>query len=184
MSCDDACGRGWVRHLLRSLVVAAALAPGIALSAPACVNPEANNFVVARGPGDLTEGWGGQWLLQNVATSERIFLRHCGTRKEERSCYYAVDVTPGKYYFQQVMPEGKNSMQYPVTRDRLWFEVTGKGVDYIGDWTIERDSDRLIKRLEVRYSTRHLDEMLVLCRISGKKAFLSRTRQAASEIVD
>ena len=99
-------------------------------------------------------------------------------------CYYAIDVKPGRYYFKEVVANAKNTLEYPVSRKSLWFEVTGKGVDYIGDWSIARDSDRLVKKLEIRYSVSNLDQMLRACRISGKRQFLSKTQAPASEIVD
>ena len=169
---------------IKALLGGLLLLPLIASAEPACVVPDAKNVVIARGPVDLTDGWGGQWWLQNVDTRERILMRSCGLRDEGQDCYFATDVTPGRYFFQEVVPNVMNSLQYPVSRKGLWFGITGKGVDYIGDWTIERDSERIVKKLEIRYSLAHLDAMIGSCRISNKKLFLSKTREAAREIVD
>ena len=151
---------------------------------PYCVAPAAHNFVLATGESDLTEGWGGDWLLQRVDTSDRIFLRRCDVPVSKGACYYAVDVAPGRYYFKEVVAGVNNTLAYPVSKKSLWFEITGKGVDYIGDWSIARDSDRLVKKLDIRYSASNLDRMLHACRISGKRQFLSKTQAPASEIVD
>lgn len=158
--------------------------PFVASAEPYCVAPAAHNFVLATSESDLTGGWGGDWLLQSVDTSDRIFLRRCDVPVSKRTCYYAVDVAPGRYYFKEVVAGAKNTLVYPVSKKSLWFEITGKGVDYIGDWSIARDSDRLAKKLDIRYSVSGLDRMLRACRISGKKQFLSKTQVPASEIVD
>jgi len=158
--------------------------PFAASAEPYCVAPAAHNFVLATGESDLTGGWGGDWLLQSVDTPDRIFLRRCDVAVSNGTCYYAVDVAPGRYYFKEVAASAKNTLQYPVSRKSLWFEITGKGVDYIGDWSIARDSDRLVKKLDIRYSVSNLDQMLRACRISGKRQFLSKTQAPASEIVD
>ncbi|MEP7042892.1 MAG: hypothetical protein ABI843_07505 [Dokdonella sp.] len=168
----------------KSLLPLFLLIPLAVNAQPNCVAPSARNVVLATGPVDLTDGWGGDWLLQNVDTSHRIFLRHCDVKVSNAACYYAVDVVPGRYYFKEVAPGAKNSLLYPVSRKSLWFEITGKGVDYIGDWSIERDSDRLVRKLEVKYSIKSLDRMIDACQISGKKQFLARTQAPAQEIVD
>ncbi|MEO7431927.1 MAG: hypothetical protein ABIR62_07855 [Dokdonella sp.] len=169
---------------MKVLLAFAALIPIVAVAEPTCVVTDARNVVLATGPSDLTDGWGGNWLLQNVETSDRIFLRRCSAHASSDTCYYAVNVVPGKYYFQEAVPGAKNSLSYPVSRKALWFQVTGMGVDYIGDWTIERDSFRVVKKLEIRYSLKHLEEMVGLCKITGKKQYLSRTQSPAREIVD
>jgi hypothetical protein len=170
-----------MRRKLCSLLLFVAFA---ANAEPYCFAPSAHNVVLATGESDLTGGWGGDWLLQSVDTSDRIFLRRCNVAVSNGTCYYAVDVAPGRYYFKEVTTSAKNTLQYPVSRKSLWFEITGKGVDYIGDWSIARDGDRLVKKLEIRYSVQNLDRMMRACRISGKKQFLSKTQAPASEIVD
>lgn len=153
-------------------------------SEPACVIPDANSVVLAWSLSNLADGSGGEWLLQNVETSDRIFLRRCSMSAADRGCYYATNVAPGKYYFQEVWPEGLNSLFYPVSRKGLWFEITGKGVDYIGDWTIDRTAERMVKRLEIKYQLKTLDHMVELCGIRDRKLFLSKTTTAALEIVN
>jgi hypothetical protein len=147
------------------------------VAAPTCVTPDAHNFVFGR----LVEGRGGDWWLQNVATSDRIFLRRCSARGK---CYYAVDVKPGRYYLKEMVPGSTNQFKYPVSRSGLWFEISGGGVDYIGDWSIERDDTRTIKKLDVKYSLKSLDSMADLCRISDRKEFLDQIRQPSAEIVN
>jgi len=151
---------------------------------PACVTPAAKNYVLAWSISNLADGWEAQWLLQNVETRDRIFLRHCSARAEDSGCYYAVNVVPGKYYFQEVMPDALNSAAYPVTKKAFWFEISGKGVDYIGDWSIERTIDRVIKRLEISYRLKTLDHLVELCNLTQRKLFLSKTLAPAREIVN
>lgn len=152
-------------------------------AAPACVLPDAKNVVVANVSGNLSDGWGGSLLLQSVNSHERILMRRC-SREVGSQCYFAVDVRPGRYYFGEVLTGASNGFVYPVSKAGLWFDITGKGVDYIGDWTIERGDQRVVQRLQIRYELSRLDEMLRLCEISGKKLFLSKTREKAAEIVD
>ena len=153
------------------------------VASPTCVNPEAKNFVLASTKSTLAEGWRGRWLLQSVDSDTRIFLRRCSETAGD-SCYFATDVKPGRYYFQQVVPEGKNDLLYPVTNEKLWFTITGLGVDYIGRWTIERPDLRVITKLEVRYELKDLDRMVGLCEIKNRKLYLDQTRSPASQIVD
>lgn len=80
-----------------ALIAALMLWSTLATAQPSCVRPEAKNFVVATTRSNLADGWEGQWLLQNVETSDRIFLQTCSTA--EPHCFYAVNVVPGKYFF-------------------------------------------------------------------------------------
>jgi hypothetical protein len=175
--------KGLLMHA-RWMAVATMLVSISAHAEPYCVRPDAKNVVLAAGPPDLTKGWGGAWLLQNIANSDRIFMRHCDVQIGHAACSYAVDVPPGKYYFKEVSPGALNTLYYPVSREALWFEITGKGVDYIGDWTIVRDSARLVTKLEIKYDLKSLDAMMSACRVSGKKPFLAKTQTPALEIVD
>ena len=154
-----------------------------AVASPACVNPDAKNFVLASTKSNLADAQVGQWLLQSVDSNDRILLRRCSERSRE-SCYFATDIKPGRYYFQQVVPTGKNDMLYPVSTDKLWFTITGMGVDYLGRWVIERPDLRVVTRLEVHYELTDLDEMLALCEIKNRKLYLNRTRSPANQIVD
>ena len=153
-----------------------------ALASPACVNPEAKNFVLASSKSTLADGWDGEWLLQSVDSGNRIFLRRCSARSN--SCYFATDVKPGRYYFQQVVPSAKNDLLYPVTNEKLWFTITGMGVDYIGRWVIDRQALREITRLEIHYELPYLDKMIKLCEIKNRKVYLDQTRAPAHQIVD
>lgn len=154
-----------------------------ALAAPACAKPKASNFVVASAKGDLTDpGWGGVWLLQNVDSSERILLHRC-SRRQGNTCYFATDVKPGKYYFQQAVPEGNNDMVYPVSTAALWFFITGMGVDYIGHWDIQR-SGQDVSKMEIHYELSDLDKIVELCEIRDRKLYLDRTNSPANQIVE
>jgi hypothetical protein len=75
-------------------------------------------------------------------------------------------------------------MQYPVSKPDVWFEVSGKGVDYIGDWVIERTNRRASVKLQVGYDLKRLDSMIALCRLKGRKLFLGRTTSPSLEIID
>lgn len=154
----------------------------LALASPACVNPEAKNFVLASSKSTLADGWNGEWLLQSVDSGNRIFLRRCS--EQFGSCYFATDVKPGKYYFQQVVPSVKNDLLYPVTNEKLWFTITGMGVDYIGHWIIRRQAQREVTRLEIHYELSDLDNMIKLCEIKGRKVYLDQTRAPAHQVVD
>jgi len=123
----------------KKVIVAAMLFPVVVHAAPSCVVPNARNIVLANAPKGL--GVGGKWLLQNVDNSKRIILERCRT-SASGGCYFATNVEPGKYYFQEVLTSVKNQLHYPVARKGLWFEISGKGVDYIGEWTIDRGSKR------------------------------------------
>jgi len=154
-----------------------------ALASPVCINPDAKNFVLASAKGNLADGWNGQWLLQNIDSHDRILLRRCSDRPED-SCYFATDVKPGRYYFEEVVPLGKNDLQYPVSTPHLWFTITGMGVDYIGRWLIERPDRRVVTKLDIHYELPDLDKMLALCEIKDRKLYLDRTRMPANQIVD
>jgi len=162
--------------------IALAVVNSAACGEPSCKRPDAKNFVVATSPSVLADGFDGQWLLQNVETSDRIFLQPCSARKPK--CYYAVNVTPGRYYFEREQPSGLNHLEYPVSRNGLWFQITGMGVDYIGDWTITRGAERVITKLEIQYSLKSLDEILAHCQIEGRKLYLDKTKVLGAEIVD
>jgi hypothetical protein len=167
------------------VLLASILAPvQSAMASPACVKPGAANFVLASSASTLTEGWGGEWLLQNVDNpSGRIFLRRC-SEAAHNTCYFATDVKPGKYYFREAVPEGKNDLLYPVSTEQLWFMITGSGVDYLGHWVIERPDLRIVKHLEIHYELTDLDKMLAMCEIKEKKLYLDRTKTAPSQIDD
>ena len=159
------------------------LAAHHALAAPVCANLKAFNFVVASTKSDLTDpGWGGVWLLQNVDSNERILLHRCSQR-QGNTCYFATDVRPGKYYFQQAIPEGDNDMVYPISTATLWFYITGMGVDYIGHWDIQR-SGQVVSKVEIHYEMSDLDNIVELCEIRDRRLYLDRTNSAASQIVD
>lgn len=93
-------------------------------------------------------------------------------------------VSPGRYYFERVEPSGLNSLEYPISRSGLWFQITAQGVNYIGDWVIETNSERVVKKLEIKYSMKSLDEIVSLCKIQNRKLFLDRTKSLGSEIVN
>jgi len=152
-------------------------------AAPACVNPGATNYVVASAVGDLTiNGFGSSWILQNIDTNERIFLHRC-SQAQGNTCYFAINVKPGKYYFQQAVAEGDVLLSFPVSTAGLWFPVTGLGVDYIGRWDITRDR-QLVSKLQIRYELNDLDSIVALCKIKNKKLYLDRTKSPANQIVD
>jgi hypothetical protein len=165
------------------LLLACATAPLLAVAQPTCIKPDASNFVLGSSPSSLTEGWGGHWLLQSVNSSKRIEMRRCSAG-HEAGCYFATDVEPGRYYFREVIPGGKNSLDYPVSKPALWIEISGKGVDFIGNWIIDRGDRRVIQSLQISYKLDILDEMIALCQITGKKLFLDQTRTKSLEIVD
>jgi hypothetical protein len=171
----------YFRPLLTGMLFVAM--PTQAHAAPPCVKPEANNFVVASAKGDLTTaGWGGIWLLRSVDTNEQIYLKHCSSKPAD-TCYFATDVKPGRYYFQQAIPEGKNDLDYPVSTAALWFSITGEGVDYIGHWQVLRQG-RVVSDLKVSYEIGTLDEILELCQIKDKPQYLDRIKSPAVEIVE
>jgi hypothetical protein len=165
------------------LLLACTTTPLLAVAQPTCIKPDASNFVLGSSPSSLTEGWGGHWLLQSVNSSKRFEMRRCSAG-HEAGCFFATDVEPGKYYFREVIPEGKNTLDYPVSKPALWIEITGKGVDYIGNWMIDRGDRRVIESLQISYRLDILDEMIELCQISGKKLFLDQTQTKSLEIVD
>lgn len=175
-------GRARVLEFTQRLCCALAIVfPLLASGEPACVDPSARNYVLASGPSAAAGVSGGQWVLQNVRNDERIFLRRCGFGAD---CYFAKDVPPGRYYFEEVVGSVNDQLQYLVSRETLWFDITGQGVDFIGDWTIERTMDRVVQKLEVKYPLKKLDQMMGLCKIQGKRLFLDRTTTLPSEIVD
>ena len=83
-----------------------------------------------------------------------------------------------------MFPDANNELLYPVTNKKLWFTITGMGVDYIGDWVIERQAQREITRLEIRYDLPDMDKMIKLCEIKNRKLYLDQTRAPAHQIVD
>lgn len=166
------------------LVVLICLAlPGLAVAAPSCVNPQAGNYVIASSRSELADGWPAQWLLQKVDSPTQIILRRCSERKGD-DCYFAVNAEPGMYYFKEVIPGVKNTLQYPVSKPDLWFEITAKGVDYIGDWNIERSNRRADVKLKLSYSVVSLEKMMALCGVADRKLFLGRTKTPSLEIVN
>ena len=154
-----------------------------AIADPGCVALDAKNYVLASSRSQLTKSFEAQWLLQNTRTNDRIMLRRC-SQAVGTTCYFAIDVPPGRYYFREAVPRVNDQMQYPVSRDGLWFDVTGQGVDYIGDWTIERTTDLVVKKLEIKYPLKNLDQMMSYCKIQGKRQFLDRTNTLSAEIVN
>ncbi len=153
-----------------------------AAASPACVNADAKNFVLASTYG-IDEGRSGRWLLQSVDSEDRIFLRRCSGRIGD-SCYYAIDVKPGKYYFQQIVPDLTGGLTYSISTEKLWFTITGKGVDYIGHWVIHRIDLSTVKQLEIHYKLADLDRMVALCAIQGRELYFDRTKSPAAQIVD
>jgi len=154
-----------------------------AVADPGCADPGAKNYVLASSRSQLTKSFEAQWVLQNTRTNERIMLRRCSQGVGD-TCYFATDVPPGRYYFQEVVGRVNDHMAYPVSREGLWFDITGQGVDYIGDWTIERNTDLVVTKLEIKYPLKSLDRMVEYCKIQGKKLFLDRTNTPPGEIVD
>ena len=174
-----------LNHACRGLVAAVALwllAP-VAAADPGCVHPNARNFVLASGPTYMADSFPGQWMLQSVDSSARIMLRPC-SGGDDNTCYYAINVKPGKYYFQQVVPNANNSLGYPVSAPGFWFPITGLGVDYIGHWHIKRTIDRAVSKLQINYELHELDSMVALCKIGNKKLYLDRVKQLANQIVN
>lgn len=169
------------RHLIAWLLLVSAWQA--APAAPACARTGAGNFVVANVSGNLSDGFGGDLLLQGTGSADRIVMHRCSGRQGS-SCYFAVNVVPGRYYFREVVPGAKNGLVYPVSSSGLWFEVTGQGVDYIGDWTIVRGDSRQVQNLQIEYSLRALDDIVSLCQTGARKLFLDKTNAAAAEIVD
>jgi len=168
---------------MRIVLLFCALLPTLALAAPSCVQPNAKNFVFASSPSRLADGWSAEWLLESVDSSKKIVLKRCSERATDH-CYFAIDVEPGKYYFKEVLPGAQNYLNYPVTKPALWFEVTAKGVDYIGKWTIDRGDKGVINDLQIAYDLKKIDEMMTFCAVGERKLFLARTRIDAAEIVD
>ncbi len=168
---------------MRIVLLFCTLLPTLVLAAPSCVEPEAKNFVFATSPSRLADGWSAEWMLESVDSSRKIVLKRCSERATDH-CYFAVDVEPGKYYFKEVLPGANNFLNYPVTKPALWFEVTARGVDYIGEWTIDRGDKGVINDLKVAYDLKDIDEITTLCAIGERKLFLSRTRTNAVEVVD
>lgn len=158
------------------------LAHGSCLADPFCVKPGAKNYVVATVDGDLTNGWGGILVLHGIDSTAYIDLHHCRADRIHQ-CFYATDVAPGRYYFQQVIPEGDNHFYCPVSTPQLWVQVTAKGVDYLGHWTIERQG-RAVSKLDLNYSSEELDQIVDLCELEGRPLYLDRIRSDAVEIVD
>lgn len=168
-----------------SLIVAAALwlLTPMAAAEPGCVHPDARNFVLASSATFMADAFRGQWLLQSVGSTERIMLRPC-SEGEDNTCYYAIDVQPGKYYFQQIVPDANSDLAYPVSAPSFWFPITGSGVDYIGHWHIERTANRAVSKLQIRYELGDLEKMLALCKIAKQKLYLDRVKELANEIVN
>ncbi len=165
------------------LLAAVAVLPCIAAAAPACVVPDAKNIVVATSPSDLTDGHSAEWLLERVDGTRRVLLKPCSGRHANK-CYFATDVEPGRYYFKELVPGAYNRLQYLVSTPDTWFEIGGQGVDYIGDWIIDRSNRRTNVKLQVGYDLKNLDAIVALCRLEERKLFLGRTQSPSLEIVD
>lgn len=84
----------------------------------------------------------------------------------------------------EVMPDGKNGLDYPVSKPALWIEISGKGVGYIGNRITHRGDRRVIRSLKIGCKLEHLDEMIALCQSTGKKVFVDQTRTHSLWIVD
>jgi hypothetical protein len=161
----------------------AALFPVSVAAAPACVVPEAKSIVIARSGSNLADGYSAEWRLESVDGTRQILLKPCSGRHANH-CYFATDVEPGRYYFKEVVPGASNRMYYPVSKPDFWFELSGQGIDYIGDWTIDRTNRCESVKLRVDYDMKSLDAMVALCRIEGKKRFLGRTASPVVEILE
>jgi hypothetical protein len=120
-----------------------------AVAAPACVAPDAKSVVIASSPSELADGHSAKWRIESVDGARQVILKRCSERNGN-DCYFAVDVEPGRYYFKEVIPGPYNHLQYPVSRPNVWFEISGKGVDYIGDWVIDRTNRRASVKLQGR----------------------------------
>ena len=168
--------------MLRYLLVAAAF-PFFASAAPACVAPQAKNVVIATSPSDLADGHSAEWLIESVDGARQVMLKRCSARNGNE-CYFAVDVQPGRYYFKEVVPGAYNRMQYPVSRPDLWFEISGDGIDYIGNWLVDRTNRRADVKIRIGYDMKSLDSLVALCRLEGRKRFLGKTNHPSLEMVD
>lgn len=168
--------------MLRYLLLAGAF-PIFASAAPACVAPQAKNIVVATSPSNLADGHSAEWLIESVDGSRQVILKRCSERNGNE-CYFAVDVQPGRYYFKEVLSGVYNRMQYPVSRPELWFEISGNGIDYIGNWLVDRTNRRANVKIQVGYGMKSLDSIIALCRLEGRKRFLGRTNNPSLEMVD
>ncbi len=156
--------------------------PFLAVAAPACVAPDAKNVVIASSASELADGHSAKWRIESVDGARQVILKRCSERRGD-TCYFAVDIEPGRYYFKEVIPGAYNHLQYPVSRPEVWFEVSGKGVDYIGDWVIERTNRRASVKLQVGYDLTSLDSIIKLCRLEGRTLFLGRTTSPSLEII-
>lgn len=157
--------------------------PFLASAAPACVTPGAKSVVIASSPSNLADGHSAEWLLESVDGVRRINLKRCSERLGSH-CYFAVDAEPGRYYFKEVVPGARNHLHYPVSQPELWFEISGKGVDYIGNWYIDRTNRRTSVKIQIGYDLKSLDSAIALCRLENRKRYLARTQSPSLEIVD
>jgi hypothetical protein len=155
----------------------------MAAAEPGCVHPNARNFVLASGATFMADSFRSQWWLQGVNSPERILLRSC-SEGVDNTCYYAIDVKPGMYYFQQVIPGANDDLTYPVSAPSFWFPITGLGIDYIGHWNIDRTANRAVSKLQIHYELSELEKMIALCKIGNKKIYLDRVKELAHEIVN
>ncbi len=143
----------------------------------------AKSVVIASSPSNLTDGYSAEWLLERVDGARQVLLKPCSGRHANK-CYFATDVEPGRYYFKALVPGANNRMQYPVSAPDMWFEIGSQGVDYIGDWIIDRTNRRTSVKLQIHYDLKNLDEFVALCRLNGHKLFLGRTQSPSLEIID
>jgi len=170
--------------MLRGLLsLAVLLVPATAAAAPACVVPAGHALVVASSGSDLADGHSAQWSIERVDGSGRVLLKPCSGRNANH-CWFAMDVAPGRYFFREVVPGPLNHMRYPVSTPASWFEITGRGVDYLGDWAIERTDARTRVKLQVRFDGKALDAIRALCRLGDRPVSLSRIGEVPQDAVD
>ena len=85
--------------------------PFLAVAAPACVAPDAKNVVIASSASELADGHSAKWRIESVDGARQVILKRCSERHGD-TCYFAVDIEPGRYYFKEVIPGAYNHLQY------------------------------------------------------------------------
>jgi hypothetical protein len=149
-------------------------------AAASCEVGSTTNVVVL----SVTPDPGGQLLLQQPGTSNRIFLRRCSRTQAKNVCFFATDVVPGRYYFQEVTHSAGWDLSYPVSTPSLWFEISPIGMTYLGDWTVVFGDLRNVKKIGIKYDLKHWDAMRALCHLPAQRLFLGRTKMPLAEIID